>query len=530
MAYREVTMLETKEIVRQWLAGVPTKRIAARLGCDPKTVRRYLRAARSLGLVPGDSGPESVTDEVAAEVIAAARSSPGKPRGESWALCETHRQFIETKLRGRVRLSKIRRLLLRQGVVIPYPTLHRFSVAELGFGRTSTTIPVADGEPGKELQVDTGWVFKLEPDENGRRRRKPAWIFTPALSRYRFVYPCEKETTQSAIEACEAAWEFYGGIFEVLIPDNTKTIVNIADPLAPTFNQLFLEYSQARGFYIDPTRVRAPKDKARVERSVRDTRDDCFGGEVIHTVEQARERAVVWSTQEYGMRKHSSTGRMPKEHFEAEEKHVLLPVPTELYDIPTLHEPKVGRDHLAAVAKALYSLPTVYCGQRLRARADSQTVRFYDKRGRLVKTHPRMGPGQKSIDASDFPPEKTPYAMRDIAFLERQARAHAEVIGDYAHELLAGPLPWTRMRRARALLGLVKKYGAQRVEKTCALALAADMVCVVRLRRMLEQAVKPPEPTPPRAKVIPIARYLREPSQYALPLGNSGDNKGGHDK
>jgi transposase len=530
MAYREVTMLETKEIVRQWLAGVPTKRIAARLGCDPKTVRRYLAAARSLGLAVGQSGPESVTEEVAAEVIAIARRSPGKPRGQSWALCETHREFVETKLRGRVRLSKIRRLLVRSGVVIPYPTLHRFAVSELGFGRGSVTVPVCDGEPGKELQVDTGWVLKLEPDHSGRCRRKPAWIFTPALSRYRFVFPCDKETTQSAIEACEAAWEFYGGVFEVLIPDNTKTIVDTADPLAPTFNQLFLEYSQARGFYIDPTRVRAPKDKARVERSVRDTRDDCFGGETIHTVEQARERAVTWCAQEYGMRKHSSTGRMPKEHFETEEKHVLLPAPAEPYDIPTSHEPKVGRDHLAAVSKALYSLPTRYCGQRLRARADSQTVRFYDKLGRLVKTHPRMQPGQKSIDASDFPPDKTPYAMRDIDFLERQARGHAEIIGDYAHQLLAGPLPWARMRHARALLALVKKYGAERVEQTCALALAADMVCVVRLSRMLEQAVEPAEPSPPRAKVIPIARYLREPAQYALPLRNSGDNKGGHDK
>jgi len=530
MAYREVMMLETKEIVRQWLAGVPTKRIAARLGCDPKTVRRYLRAARSLGLAVGDSGPESVTDKAVAEVIAAARRSPGKPRGASWALCESHRQFIDEKLRGRVRLSKIRRLLVRRGVAIPYPTLHRFAVAELGFGRTSVTVPVRDGEPGKELQVDTGWVLRLEPDDSGRRRRKPAWIFTPALSRYRFVFPCDKETTQSAIEACEAAWEFYGGVFEVLIPDNTKTIVVTADPLAPVFNHLFLEYSQARGFYIDPARVRHPKDKARVERSVRDTRDDCFGGETIYTIEQARERAVVWSAQEYGLRKHSSTGRMPKEHFETEEQPVLLPAPAEPYDIPTSHEPKVGRDHLAAVAKALYSLPTAYCGQKLRARADSQTVRFYDKRSRLVKTHPRMGPGQKSIDASDFPPEKTPYAMRDVDFLERQARGHAEVIGDYAHQLLAGPLPWTRMRHARALLGLVKKYGAERVGQTCGLALAADMVCVVRLRRMLEQAVKPPEPAPPRAKVIPISRYLREPSQYALPLGNSGDNKGGHDQ
>lgn len=36
MAFREVTMLEIKEVVRLWLARVPKKRIARQLGLDPK--------------------------------------------------------------------------------------------------------------------------------------------------------------------------------------------------------------------------------------------------------------------------------------------------------------------------------------------------------------------------------------------------------------------------------------------------------------------------------------------------------------
>ena len=61
-----------------------------------------------------------------------------------------------------IRLTKIRKLLARQGVVIPYATLHRFAVVELSFGRAATTIPVVDGAPGEELQVDTGWVGWLD--------------------------------------------------------------------------------------------------------------------------------------------------------------------------------------------------------------------------------------------------------------------------------------------------------------------------------------------------------------------------------
>ncbi len=519
MAYREVTMLEVREILRQWLSGATRKRIAARLGCDPKTVRRYVRAAGRLGLVPGQ-GEQPLTDERVAAVTAAACPERAVIHGQGWAECERSRELIAAKLAEEVRLSKIRRLLKRSGVDVPYATLRRFAMAELGHRgrRGRATVPVADGDPGREVQLDTGWVVTLTPDEHGRRRRRKAWIFTPVLSRYRFVYPVERETTESAIEACEAAWRFYGGVFAVIIPDNTKAIVNLADPLGATINMAFLEYSQSRGFVIDPARVRRATDKGRVERSVRDVRDDCYAGEVICNVDEARDRALVWSEYEYGMRRHTSTGRMPKEHFLTVEQPCLLALPEAPYDIPYWCDPKVPADHLASVARGLYSLPTRYIGMKLRARADSQTVRFYD-RGQLVKVHKRVGPGQKSIDASDFPPEKTAYAMRDIDFLRSQAAGHGPVISQYAGLLLDCPLPWTSMRRVRELLSLVTKYGVDAVSEVCQIAITYDMIDVRRIRRMLEQPAPPPAAAPTKlATVIPIARYLRDPAQYALPL------------
>ena len=60
--------------------------------------------------------------------------------------------------------------------------------------------------------VDRGRMGFLGPDLANRRRRFKAWIFTAVLSRHRFVYPDFKETTGSAIEACEAAWVFFGGV------------------------------------------------------------------------------------------------------------------------------------------------------------------------------------------------------------------------------------------------------------------------------------------------------------------------------
>jgi hypothetical protein len=64
--------------------------------------------------------------------------------------------------------------------------------------------------------------------------------------------------------------------------------------------------------------------------------------------------------QEYGMRRHSRTQRMPLEYFEAEEKKCLRPAPTEPYDIPLWCDPKVHKDRHVQVAKALYSAPRYF--------------------------------------------------------------------------------------------------------------------------------------------------------------------------
>jgi hypothetical protein len=310
---------------------------------------------------------------------------------------------------------------------------------------------------------------------------------------------------------------FYGGVFGVLIPDNTKAIIRLADPLQPNLVESFLEYAQARGFVVDPARVRKPTDKARVERSVPFVRDDCFGGETITTMEQARERAVLWSREEAGMRRHSRTLRLPREHFEAVEKISLLPAPTMRYDVPLRCDPKVARDQHAQVARALYSLPSRYVGKTLHARADRTTVRFYDGTV-LVKTHLRMPAGGRSTDREDFPAEKTAYALRDVVYLEREARRHGEAIGEYARLLLQVPLPWTRMRRVYALLHLVKRYGAERVEEACRAALAVDLVDVTRLKRVL--AIAAPAGTTIDSTAVTGAatatRFLRPATDYRL--------------
>jgi len=148
-------------------------------------------------------------------------------------------------------------------------------------------------------------------------------------------------------------------------------------------------------------------------------------------------------------------------------------------------------------------------------------------REKLVNTHPRKAPGQKSIDMADYPPEATACAQRDAAYFVRQAEELGEHIGRFAAMVVErDSRPWTRMRQLFKLLSLARKYGG-RLDASCKAALDADMVDVTGLAKLvqLDTQLEPP----PAARVIPIARYLRPANQYALPFAPSEreDNEGG---
>jgi hypothetical protein len=312
------------------------------------------------------------------------------------------------------------------------------------------------------------------------------------------------------------------GVFATVVPDNMAAIVDKANPTEPRFNQAFVEYAQSRGFVIDPARVRRPKDKPRVERVVPYVRSSFFAGEHFVDRDDAQRRAEEWCRTKAGLRIHGTTQCRPAELFATEEAPRLLPAPTTRYDVPLYARPKVHRDHHIEVAKALYSIPGNLIGSVVDARADAVLVKVFF-RGQLVKVHPRQPPGGRSTDPDDLPSEKTVYAMRDVERLQAMAAAHGPAVGTYARALLDIPLPWTKMRQVYALLGLVKKWGPNRVDAACARALEAEAISVSLIGRMLERATENGQPPSPPAAPTPTGRFARAPEHFA-----SGGSKRPH--
>ena len=488
MAFREVSVVQIREALRRWLKGEGERPIANGIGVDRKTARRYITAAIELSL-DRNGGEGQLTDELIGQMVERVRPHRPDGHGEAWRLLLREEKRIKDWVDDGITIVKIGILLGRLGVEVPHRTLARFAVERCGAGRRTTTVRVDDPPPGVECQVDFGRLGLIPDGEH----RRVCWglIFTACFSRHMFVWPTFRQTTEEVIKGFEAAWWFFGGVFPVVIPDNMKPIV------------------------VDAARVRTPTDKPRVERVVPYARQNFFAGEAFTGLADCRGRAGVWCTETAGMRIHGTTQCRPAEAFRVEELPKLLGLPGSPFDIPRWSEPKLHRDFHVEVDKALYSAPHRFIGQHLKARRDSTTVKLY-LRGELVKVHPRMAPGQRSTDPADYPTGKEIYATRDVDKLKYVAAGHGGAIGRYATALLDTPLPWTKMRQVYRLLGLVKKWGAGRVDQACRRALEAEAIDVNLVSRMLERAREDAgEDAGPSLPVVIQGRFSRDASEFA---------------
>jgi transposase len=528
MGFREVGVVEVREVLRAWLGGAGLRTVAVRAGMDRKTARRYVAAAEAAGL-SREAGPDAVTDELVGLVVEAVRPVRPDGHGVAWESLLGHEEQIRSWVGGGevdgqqhdpLSVVKIEELLARRGVVVPYRTLHRFVVERCGFRVRSTTVRVVDGEPGMECQLDFAQLGLLRHAETGRRRVH-ALIFTAVVSRHMFVWLTFSQTLTAVIAGCEAAWGFFGGAFRVLIPDNLKPVVTVADAVNPRLSPGWLDYAQHVGFGTDPTRIRSPQDKPRVERVVQYVRGNFWAGESFTDLANAQARVETWCRERAGLRVHGTTARRPAEMFTELEAGCLLPVP-EPYDQPVFTRVKVHRDYHVEVARALYSVPEHLLGRFLDARADSQLVKLYSTGaggGRLVKTHPRQPPGGRSTDRDDLPEHKAGYALRDLTRLVATCAGHGPSVGIYSERLLDDPLPWTRMRSVYRLLGLVRRYGSGPVEEACERSLDLDVVSVSRIAAMLAKATEKHQPALPgvagsSAHDTRGGRFARDPGEY----------------
>jgi len=524
MAYHEVAMWEILTVLERLHRRESKTAITRATGRSRSTVRRYERLARQLGWTPDGEPP---TEALAADVSRRVHPARDRDSGEIEAELLPHLEQIRTWLtpaptdkRG-LRLTKVHQLLTRMGVVVPYSSLHRFAVKHCAFGaRGHVTVRMAEVPPGDVAEIDFGRLGLVHDAATNRRRTLWALVVVLPASRHEYVHVTFEQTVAAVIEGLEDAWAAFGGVTRRVVLDNLRAAITKADRYDPIFQRTMEEYARHRGFILDPAPVRMPTGKPHVERAVPYVRENFFRGETWRDRGHVEEGVRVWVRDVAGQRIHGTTRRRPLELFEQVERSTLLPVVGERFDPPCWKRCTVHPDHHISFGKALYSVPTRFCRQRVWVRGDSRLVRIYADR-ELIKTHPTQPPGSRSTDHTDYPDTLTAYTRRDPQRLIRQAETHGVHIGRFAAELLAGVFPWAKLRQGQRLLRLGEKYGWPRLDGACQRALAFELLNVHRVERILRldlDAAPAADAAASEVRIYPLRpRYARADTSFTHP-------------
>ena len=464
-------MIDVVEILQHWHAGRAKTVVAASVGVDAKTVRKYVAPAEAAGMVPG--GPALGRAEWAElvrgwfpELVDARARSLTRPG------IEPFRERIEAMLASNTVSTVHQRLRDEQGLAVALTSFRRYCWTEFGdrVGADRVTVWRPPVEPGEEVQIDYGFLGTWMDPVAGRARRIWAFVMVLAASRHMFVRPVLRLDTAAWVAAHVAGLAFFGGVPRRLVIDNLRTGVDRPDLYDPKINRAYAELGAHYGCLIDPARAGKPRDKPRVERPMPYVRDSFWRGRRWADETAMQTGAVRWCTEVAGRRAHRSLeGAAPLSVFTAIEAPALAPLPSAPFELATWSRPKVGPDCHVRVGPALYSVPWRHIGRRVDARAGAATVEIFLD-GAVIKTWTRVQRGRQT-DYADYPPEKVAFFMRTLAWCRRRAGELGPAVAELVGGLLTEPV-LHRLRAAQGVLGLADKHGPQRLDAACARAIA----------------------------------------------------------
>ncbi len=329
-----------------------------------------------------------------------------------------------------------------------------------------------DFAPGEAAQVDFGAGPTLVDPITGEARKTWFFLMTLCWSRHQYAEIVLDQKVDTWLACHRHAFEWFGGGTRRVIIDNAKCAITRACIRDPEVQRAYAECAEAYGFKITACAPRDPQKKGRVESGVKYVKRNFLPLRYFRDLGEANRQLQDWVLGEAGNRLHGSTREKPLVRF-AIEQPLLQPLPAVPPELAVWAKVKVHRDAHVQFQKCRYSVPFRLLGQSLWLKATAVTVRIY-RDHELIAVHPRLTRSGSRATADDhMPPEALAWKMRDPQWY----LAQAERIGSACHQLiqkLFADRLLDNLRAAPGVVGLKKKYGAERLEAACQRALDYD--------------------------------------------------------
>ena len=500
MPRERLSMRKIREVLRLRLqCGLSQRETATSCKIGLGTVYEYVRRARDAGLTW--PLPEQLTDEALERLL-----FPPPPR-----IASNQRPLPDWETVGKeLRRKGVTLLLLWYEYHAAHPDGYGYSrFCELYNRWAGAAEPRMRcvHKAGEKLFVDyAGPTVPLIDPKTGEVHQAQVFVATLGASSYTYAEATLTQTLPDWISSHVRAFAFFGGVPEILVPDNLKGGVSEPCYYEPDINTTYAEMARHYGLAVIPTRVRKPRDKGKVEKGVQQVERW-----VLAPLRNRRffslaelNAAIRLLVDAMNARQTPGLPASRRELFETIEKPALKPLPATPYELAIWKKARVHIDYHVQVEQHFYSVPYRLIGQQVQVRLTHQTVEFFHRNARVASHVRSLSKGGFTTLPEHMPSNHREWEECNPERISQGAEKAGPATAEFCRQVMASrPHPYQGYRSCLGILRLGQEVGAERLEAACARALSAraftykSVQSILRYRLDGQAPLQSAEPAPP---------------------------------
>ena len=327
-------------------------------------------------------------------------------------------------------------------------------------------------KPGDSMEVDwAGGTLPITDPATGIG--EPAYLFVAVLpcSCYAYAELCSDMKSENWLLCHVHAYEYFGGVPRLLIPDNLKTGVTKNTRYETLLNRSYNEMADHYGTAIVPARVKRPRDKSHAEGTVSYASTWILAAlrdETFFSIADGK-KAVAGKLEELNGFPFKKRAGNRRQAYLLEEKEFMQPLPVNPYEPSSWLEQTVQLDYTVSDGTNKYSVPYDLIGKTVSIRVTRDMVEVYFQDNR-VALHARERTAKRdAIIKTSHMPEKhrqyLTYTKEDFLLWASGVGPNTEQV--VHHFLESGKAPEQGFKYCVSLRNYGNTYKNERIEEAC---------------------------------------------------------------
>ncbi len=460
MAGKRLVMSKEKEIIRLKCLGLKDRAIARTLKCSRGTVKKY---------------------QLGEHVIVAPFVAPSWVMDLDWD--EVHLEFLKG-----VPLNVLWEERVEEGKIpVQYPGFWKQFIRK--YPNTKDATMIRRFTPGERVEIDYCDGIDIYDAATGEILSTQLFVGVLCFSRYVFAEFTLSQKSCDFLSSHVRMFESFGGVPATVMPDNLKSAVTKAHRYDPEKNPAYARLAEHYKVVVTPARVRTPKDKAIVERTIQIFQRWFYFRVRKRTFTSLAElnKCLQEHIKLFHQKQHRVFKRTRAEMFEEEKIH-LLPLPIASYEVAIHKKATLSLDCHLQFDKNYYSAPWILRSKKLDVWATDKTIEIWHQGERIAFHSRSYHQGRFRTNKKHYPPQHQAYLEITPSYLRKKA----EKIGPKTFAVIDGlfktRFPLQYLRRAQGIVALSKKYSNQELEKACEKALVFEKFYVPFIEGLIKNA------------------------------------------